>query len=146
MHALIVGGAAEPVRSLDLSPWPANGCVMSTAALANGPDDSVVAAWETEGQILVQSARSAGLASRSVAPAGAPGNRKHPRLAVNAKGERLLSWMEGTGWERGGTLVWQLFDESDTPIEGASSRQDGIPVSSFGEPVALKDGRFLLFH
>jgi hypothetical protein len=146
MHALIVGGAADPVRSLDLSPWPANGCVMSTAALANGPDDGVVAAWETEGQILVQSSAAAGAASRSVAPAGSPGNRKHPRLAVNAKGERLLCWMEGTGWERGGTLVWQLCDKSDAPIEGASGRLDGVPVWSFGEPVALKDGRFVLFH
>jgi hypothetical protein len=146
MHALVVGGAGDPVRSLELSKWPTNTCVMSTAALANGPADSIVAAFETKGQILLQSAPAGGEPSRAQAPAGAPGDRKHPRLAVNSKGERLLCWMEGTGWQKGGTLAWQLFERGGAPIAGAGGRIEGVPAWSFGAPVALKDDRFVLFH
>jgi len=146
MHALVVGGESDPARSLELSKWPVDTCVMSTAALANGPGDAIVAAYETKGQIFLQSAPAGGEPSRAVAPAGAPGDRKHPRLAVNSKGERLLCWMEGSGWEKGGTLVWQLYERGGAPIAGASGRIEGVPIWSFGAPVALKDDRFVLFH
>jgi hypothetical protein len=155
MHALVVHGAADPVRSLDLSPWPANGCVMSTAALADGTGDALFAAWETEGQVFAQRFAAAGgvgseagadAGGAAIAAPGSTGNRKHPRVAVNAKGEWLFCWMEGTGWERGGALAWQLYDKSGKPIEGASGRIEGVPVWDFGEPVALKDDRFILIH
>ena len=48
-------------------------------------------------------------ANRSRHPATAPGhgkNRKHPALAVTGKGELILVWPEGTGWETGGDLAW----------------------------------------
>jgi hypothetical protein len=146
MHALVAGGAGEPVRSIELSPWPVNTCVMSTAALANGPGDTVLVAYETQGQVFVRSSTAGGEPSRAVAPAGSPGDRKHPRLAVNAKGERLLCWMEGTGWERGGTLCWQLFDRGGAPVTDGSGRIEGVPAWSFGEPLALKDDSFVLVH
>jgi hypothetical protein len=149
MHALVVGmGAAayDPVRSLELSSWPANHCVMSTAALASGPADSVVLAYETRGQVRMQVSRAAGEAALATSPAGAPGDRKHPRLAVNSKGERLLCWMEGTGWEKGGTLAWQLFDREGRAFAEVAGRIEGVPAWSYGQPLALQDDRFVLFH
>ena len=36
------------------------------------------------------------------------GIRKHPSVAINAAGERLFAWTEGTAWARGGTVAWEL--------------------------------------
>lgn len=149
MHALVVGmgaGECDPVRSLELSPWPVNNCVMSTATLASGPADSVVLAYETRGQVWMQGSPAAGEPALATSPAGAPGDRKHPRVAVDSKGERLLCWMEGTGWERGGTLAWQLFDEKGRAVAGVAGRIEGVPAWSYGQPLALADDRFVLFH
>ena len=46
---------------------------------------------------------------KTAAPMGAPGqsgNRKHPVITSNTKGEMILVWTEGTGWKRGGSLAW----------------------------------------
>ena len=47
-----------------------------------------------------------------IAPEGKAGARKHPVLAVDANGQTLLAWTEGTGWQKGGSLAWQLFDRN----------------------------------
>ena len=47
-----------------------------------------------------------GEASEPVAAPGHGKNRKHPALAVTGKGELILVWPEGTGWETGGDLAW----------------------------------------
>ena len=54
--------------------------------------------------------------------------------------------MEGTGWQKGGALAWQLYERDGTPSATAHGRIEGIPAWSYGEPVALKDDRFVLFH
>jgi len=168
MHELLVAapapkaGGDEKVRSLDLDAWPANGCVMSTAALTNRParfdragaPGQMLAAWETRGQIYARDlagdlAADATRASRRGPKLAAPGlreDRKHPRLAVNNRGEWLLAWTEGTGWQKGGALAWQLFGADGHPREGAGGRVDGVPVWSFGEPVALSDGNFVILY
>ena len=126
---------------------------MSTMALVEGPG-GVVAAWETDGQIYFASlsrkrepARKPGTDSFTK-PQAAPGTgreRKHPALAVNAKGETILVWTEGTGWERGGALVWQAFDQSGTATEDRGRSDGGIPV--WGLPtVVATDGGFTIIH
>jgi hypothetical protein len=39
----------------------------------------------------------------------------------------LLVWTEGTGWQRGGSLAWQLFDANGQPTN-EKGRVDGIDV------------------
>ena len=80
-----------------------------------------------------------------VAAPGAGNGRKHPALAVNAKGETLLVWAKGTGWQKGGSLAWNVFDASEKPttIRGKS---DGVPVWSFPAAVADPDGTFTIIY
>src|SRR5438445_431064 len=71
---------------------------MSTMALVEGPS-GVVAAWETDGQIYFAGRKSGtnGFTTPEAAP-GAGRERKHPALALSARGEMILVWTEGTGW------------------------------------------------
>ncbi len=65
---------------------------------------------------------------------------------MNGKGERLLCWTEGTGWERGGALAWQLYGADGAPVSGASGRVDGLPAWRFGTPLARRDGSFTIYY
>ena len=119
---------------------------MSSEALVEGPQ-GVLAAWETAGQ--VRFARIDPATRKTGSPISAPGsgpNRKHPTLAVNAAGETLFAWTEGTGWEQGGTLAWQLYDQRGKPSGAKGRMESGIPVWGLPTAVALPDGGFTLIH
>jgi hypothetical protein len=119
---------------------------MSSEALVEGPN-GVLAAWETQGQ--VKFARVEPQSLKVSAPVSAPGsgpNRKHPVLAVNARGETLLAWTEGTGWNKGGTLAWQLYDSAGKPVGAVGRAEGGIPTWGLAAAAAKPDGGFLLLH
>jgi hypothetical protein len=126
---------------------------MSSSALVEGPD-GLMAAWETEGQIYFGRVDSETGRVRSRIPApGAAADRKHPALAVGKGGEVLLAWTEGTGWQKGGDLVWQTFDASGpaqpSPVTGpgASGRAPGgIPTWSLPTAITLPGGGFAIIH
>ena len=119
--------------------WEINACPMSSMDIvSNG--DSVFGAWETAGQIFWTSL--AGGPPRD--PVAAPGDgkgRKHPRFAMNRRGEMLLLWTEGTGWQRGGSLAWQVYDPSGRPASERGTLP-GVPAWSFAAPFATADGSF----
>ncbi len=125
-----------------LHKWDINACPMSSMDFAeNGK--MVVGAWETGGQVYW-----ARLDSGTGEPLAAPGEgkgRKHPRLAINPSGEMLLVWTEGTGWQKGGSLAYQLYDRGGQPTT-ERKQLPGIPVWSFAAPFARPGGRFSLVY
>ncbi|QOV91791.1 sialidase family protein [Humisphaera borealis] len=131
-------------------PWQVATCVMSTAACTSVAADggrSLAAAWETTGQIRV-ALLTAG-ATKPTVMMSVPGDgksRKHPSVAANSRGQILVAWAEGTGWNKGGTLAWQLFDAAGKPIAGESGQAPGIPVWSVPSAVALPDGSFRVIY
>ena len=119
---------------------------MSTSSLVEGPNE-VYAAWETSGQVYFGKVDTK--APSISKPIGAPGegkNRKHPTLAVNQKGDILMAWTEGTGWQRGGALAWQVYDAQGQPTAEKGTIPEGIPVWGLAAAVARKDGTFLILH
>ena len=132
-------------KATSLQPWPVSTCPMSSESLFDTPA-GVLAAWETKGQIAYSRIDPQSLvASPPVSPPGG-GNRKHPALAANADGETILVWAEDTGWQRGGSLVWRIFDRSGRATREMGRVNDGIPVWSLPSVVALADGRFVIVH
>jgi hypothetical protein len=118
---------------------------MSTMALVEGPQ-GVVAAWETEGQIYFATV-TPGTAKFSTpqSASGSGENRKHPALAFNDRGEMILAWTEGTDWEKGGSLAWEVFDKSGKPSDRKGRVEDGIPV--WGLPTVVSTGSdFTIIH
>jgi hypothetical protein len=132
-------GAATRVT---LQPWELPACPMTTFAMAGGPD-GIVAAWETQQQIFTALLKD-GHVSPAMAIAG-NGLRKHPSVAVNAAGERLIAWAEGTAWARGGTAAWELQDRTAQRLAAAANAG---PVSVWGlvSAVARSDGSFLIIR
>ncbi len=132
-------------RGDDLHAWKIDACPMSSFAFAEGPAD-VLAAWETNGQVYF--ARIDPATGKKSEPVAAPGDardRKHPVLASNKQGQILLAWTEGMGWERGGTLAWQVFDKDGKPT-GEKGRADGVPVWSLVAVFARPDGGFTIVY
>jgi len=135
------GGSFE---SATVNKWMIQGCPMSSASLAEG-GSRVIAATELNGHIYFNTVESAGV--RLSPPLAPPGEqkRKHPALAANAKGETLLAWTEGTAWEKGGALAWQVFDGDGKPI-AEKGRVDGVPVWSLATAFANRDGSFVIVY
>jgi hypothetical protein len=124
-------------------PWEINACPMSSMSFAeNG--GTTLAAWETGGQVFYGNVSGAAVPKPIVAPGEGKG-RKHPRLATNFRGETMLLWTEGTGWQRGGSLAWQLFDRNGSPV-GAKGLAPGVPAWSFGAVTANPDGTFVILY
>jgi hypothetical protein len=127
-------------------PWSINICPMSSEAFAEAPGGDVLAAWDTRGQVYFTRINAA--TGKRSAPVGAPGEgkgRKHPALAVNTKGETILAWTEGMGWERGGAVAWQVFDKDGKPT-AERGRADGVPVWSLVGAFVRPDGRFAIVY
>jgi len=119
---------------------------MSSEALVEGPN-GVIAAWETEGQ--VKFARVDPQSLKLTNPVAAPGagkGRKHPVLAVNAAGQTLFAWTEGTAWNRGGALAWQVYDANGTQSGEQGRVENGIPAWGLAAAAARPDGGFVLLH
>jgi len=128
-----------------LDRWKLNACPMSSAALADGAT-GVLAAWETQGQVYFVSLDPKKQPQVSPIPApGDTGKRKHPMIATNSRGETMLVWTEGTGWKKGGSLAWQLYDLQGKPA-GERGAEPSIPVWSFAAVVAEKDGSFTIIY
>lgn len=123
--------------------WTVAGCPMSSMALVESPR-GVIGAWETAGQVYFGVFDGAANApAKHISPKGGGAGRKHPVLAVSSTGEILLTWTEGTGWQKGGSLAWEIFDKDLKP-ENSRGNAPGIPVWSFAGAAATPDGFVVL--
>ncbi len=130
-------------RAEMLHPWKLKTCPMASASLVDD-GSATLAAWETDKQVYF--ARIGNGGTKPIAPTGPGRGRKHPSIAVNSKGQILLAWAEGTGWQHGGDLVWQAFEADGTSIGEPTRVAKGIPAWGLPAAVALPDGSFLVLH
>jgi hypothetical protein len=121
-------------------------CTMSTSAMAASPRAGVIAAWETNGQIFWSSIDGPAAPVTAIAVPGQAGGRKHPAVAANAAGQVLVVWTEGTGWQKGGSIAWQIYDNKGEPLPGGAGRADRLPA--WGTPGAFvgPDGSFVIVY
>jgi hypothetical protein len=143
MTMLVSSDHGEHFKESFSHPWSVGMCPMSSANLT-AANAGTWAAWETAGR--VHFARfSESDQNPKVRAAGPLKEAKHPRLATNARGETLVVWTEGTGWQRGGSLAWQVFDAKGEPT-AEKGKRDGIPAWSFAAAYARPDGNFVILH
>ena len=64
---------------------------------------------------------------------------------MNGKGDVLLVWTEGTSWNKGGSLAYQLYDPTGKP-SGESMITTGIPKWSFAAAVPMPGGGFSILY
>lgn len=141
IYLLTSSNSARNFDGRKLAEWNLSACPMTSMSFAEGAGKEE-AAWETRGQVFFEN-----ISQTTAAPVSAPAegkNRKHPRLAISARGETLMAWTEGTGWGRGGSLVWQIYDGQGKPA-GGMCRRDDLPAWSFGAVVAAPRGFLLIY-
>jgi hypothetical protein len=132
-------------QGVQVDRWAVAQCPMSSESFAVR-DGGVVAAWETEGQVYLAAVSGETLkAGKPVAAPGSSRGRKHPSLAIDRDGRVLLAWAEGTGWQKGGSLAWQVFDKQLKPTS-EKGRADGIPMWSLPAAIAQPEGGFVIVH
>jgi hypothetical protein len=149
VHVLTSRDFGQTFAIAAVDPWNVGKCVMSTAALALRVDH-VLAAWETKEQVQLASFGDVPSPSPTPRePSGMPGRakeRKHPSIAVNANGEYVVAWTEGTGWNKGGVVAWQLFDAAGQPVRGQAGRAGGLEPWSLPAVLAAPDGAFTIIY
>jgi hypothetical protein len=125
--------------------WDVNACPMSTDFISR-TRSGVLISWETAGQVFYASVTAGrDRISRVVAPPGCGGDRKHSVVVANSRGATLLAWTDGTAWQRGGTVTWQLFDKAGRPIDQGSSIP-GLPVWDVVGASVSRNRRFTIFY
>jgi hypothetical protein len=145
MYLLTSADNGVTFRGEKIHDWNIDSCPMSTMAFGEAKD-SVLAAWETDGQVyFTRIDRKTGRRSEPVAAPGKAIGRKHPVVAGNQRGEVILVWTEGMGWNKGGSLAWQVFDKDGKPT-GYSGRADGVPVWSLVAVCARSDNEFTILY
>ena len=167
---LVSRNQGKTFQVMNSDPWTVGTCPMSSASLSEfqtasevarpHPDPlpqereqrspvkanagtGVLAAWETAGQ--VRFAKIIGDKVLSTTTPQGTGKRKHPVIASKKNGETLFVWTDGTGWQKGGAVVWQIFDKDGKAI-GEQRRKDGVPVWSFAGAYAKADGSFVVVY
>ena len=139
----LIGAQGKNFSSKKIHPLRLGTCPMSSADIHRTAKETYYA-WETARQIhwAKRDAQGRALSAPSVVPGN--GERKHPALATNAKGELLVVWAENTGWQRGGKLAWQQYDAAGKPT--ARGDAPGVPVWSFPVAYANAEGNFVVLH
>jgi hypothetical protein len=117
---------------------------MSSASLTEGKE-GLLAAWETASRVYFAQVDPKSMkVSNPISPAGGSGC-KHPVAVSNDKGETLLVWAEGTGWNKGGSVAWQLFDSAQKPLP-EKGRAEGLKAWSLPTAFARNDGKFEIVY
>lgn len=145
MYLLSSDDHGESFRSRVLDHWRIDACPMSSEAFVH-TSSGMWGAWETRERVYF--APLGDRASGTVRPRAASeqgAKQKHPAFAVNSGDEVLLVWTEGTGWQRGGSFNWQLYDERGRATT-TRGRSPGIPVWSFAAAYARPDGAFVILY
>lgn len=144
MYLLESSDHGASFRGSEISNWNVSYCVMSSEAFASG-HSGTFAAWETEKRVHLGSvdSRLDTASDFTVSPQG--DNQKYPALAMNREGLVLVSWTEGMGWKRGGSVHWQIFDPATRQF-GHAGYGDGVPpwsdVAAFGK----RNGNFVVLY
>lgn len=130
-------------------PWAMGQCPMSSAGITetSTSGSEFAATWETAGQIRwarFNRMSGQGLPEHKIQTLKTLKSPKHPVLAASPAGETLLAWTEGTGWQRGGTLAWQVLDAHDAVV--AEGRRGGVPVWGSLAAFAEADGSFTILY
>lgn len=144
-YLLSAKSLSNKFQSEKLDAWEIANCPMSSFAL-NESGGKILAAWESDGQVcFTRIDPASGKHDRPISAPGSGGRRKHPVIAGNANGETILVWTEGMGWDRGGSVAWQVFDKEGRPT-ATKGQAKGVPAWSLVAVFTRPNGGFTIIY
>jgi hypothetical protein len=145
MYLLTSADKGARFQGEKLHEWEGGTCPMSLESFCQSRD-AVLAAWETADQVyFARVDPNSGQRPTALSPPGEPKGRKHPVIASNDRGQIILAWTEGMGWQKGGSVAWQVFDKEGKSI-GEIGRVRGVPTWSLVAAFARPDGSFTVVY
>jgi hypothetical protein len=132
---------AESFEIIYEHPWKISSCPMSSAFMSQAKDGVLVAAETHERLFFVKVDAKTGQTSTPVSPET---KGKHPVVVANSRGEILLAWTEGSGWGKGASLAWQLYEAEGKSTENGHVK--GVPVWSLATAYAEPTGNFVIVY
>ncbi len=131
-----------------LDEWPLKMCPMSSESVVP-VTRGFAYAWEgKDGLRLARADLSASLEDATkplIVKTNAGKPLKYPSVATNQRGDILFVWTEGMGWNRGGNLLWEVFDATGMQSLG-TGRVENIPANDSPLALSQPDGRFLILY
>jgi hypothetical protein len=143
---LISHNKGKSFEQKTLARWKLDACPLTVYSITQGPSATapILGAWKNQEQVYYAALNIEGKSlSGPISPAGSGNNRKYPVIVANAKGETLFAWTEGTAWGKGGSLMWQVFDQNGKPV-GEKGYSDGVAPWSLLTAFAQANGNFVL--
>lgn len=145
MYLLASTDKGSSFRGEKIHPWEVGTCPMSSMAFTEAAKGTV-ATWETDGQVYFSLRdRSTGKLASPVAAPGTAKGRKHSVVACGPSGDTLMVWTEGTGWNRGGSVAWQVFGKDGKPTD-QKGRVAGVPTWSLVAAFVRPDGGWTILY
>ena len=142
IHLVSSDDLGKTFRSRRVDDWEVVGCPGSTNKLAL-TDAGLIGAWETKDRVFWG---KIGSTDAKPAPVSASGrSQAEQTVAINKSNEVLVAWGEGTGWDQGGSVVWQRFDAKGAPV-GEPERGDGLPAHGAIAAAATPAGKFVVLY
>lgn len=130
-----------------LSEWNLEACPVSTNDFShndNSGENWLV--YENEGKIYQHNTDKAQVTPTLVRAPTSATRQKHPAIAINQAGNRLIAWGEGAGFVQGGILQMQLFDKENNLLSTDETVAIEIPNFSMPAVAPKQDGSFLLLY
>ena len=121
--------------------WNLSGCPRQAAQIFTGTDGEATILWKNEGETKFASVDAL---SKPIPLPSADGKRG-ASMAVNEKGEVLMTWVTGRNRENAGVLNWQVFSADGEPTESAGS-QEMAEHQTNPTAQALADGSFAVIY
>ena len=137
-HMQVISGANDSQNPRTVGKWVINACPVSSNNL-NGN----WLAFESEGRLWTVNLASPDQAKPLRASAI---RQKHPSMATNQRGHRLVVWGEAVGYFAGGTLQMQLYDDDNKLFNTPDYSSKIIKEYSVAATVSGRDGSFLVLY
>lgn len=145
---LLSNDGGKSFHSTKLGSWKMSSCPMSNQALGAGPNGTLIAMWESQGQIYHATTAAGELTPVPArnSPDGNPGHRKYPTFAISGSQEKpwLVAWTEGESWGKSGNVAWEYVFPNPTHTQKGS--RGTIPPGTFPALATEKDGSFLMIY
>jgi hypothetical protein len=144
MNLLVSSDQGASFKSSILNKWAIFKCPMSSATLTEG-HGRILATTEKAGRIGLHLVDPKSLKTSKPGIPFVGKSAKHPIAVDNSKGESLLASIEGSGWNRGGKVTWQIYNATGN-LTADKGRGTASPTWSLLSAVALPNDDFLIFY
>ena len=129
-----------------IHPWEYQACPVSTNNFAKDKNGENWLVFETQGKIYFRNLDNSEAQPTLVNPTKNTIRQKHPSMAFNKAGYKLVIWSQGDGYFSGGDLHTQMYSPDNKVLELSLPKNMNPAAFSNGAVSSLNDDSFLVVY